>query len=79
MPSFFTVQRREGPRRIALDRPSAPAVLADECRYDGATAFLIIMAITFGLILPRMLFERVLPSPRMMRHDRSTHRSAVQD
>ena len=63
MPSFFTVQRREGPRRIALDRPSAPAALADECRYDGATAFLIIMAITFGLILPRMLFERVLPSP----------------
>jgi hypothetical protein len=30
---------------------------------SGATAFLIIMAMTFGLILPRMLFERVLPAP----------------
>jgi hypothetical protein len=29
---------------------------------SGATAFLIIMAMT-RLILPRMLFERVLPSP----------------
>ncbi len=29
----------------------------------GATAFLIIVAMTFGLILPRMLFERVLPAP----------------
>jgi hypothetical protein len=30
---------------------------------SGATAFLIIIAMTFGLILPRMLFERVMPSP----------------
>jgi hypothetical protein len=30
---------------------------------SDATAFLIIMAMTFGLILPRMLFERVLRSP----------------
>ena len=30
---------------------------------NGATAFLIVMAMTFGLILPRMLFERVLPAP----------------
>jgi hypothetical protein len=30
---------------------------------NGATAFLIIMAMTFGLILPRLLFERLLPTP----------------
>jgi hypothetical protein len=30
---------------------------------NAATAFLVIMAMTFGLILPRMLFERVLPAP----------------
>ena len=30
---------------------------------NGTTAFLIIMAMTFGLILPRMLFERILPAP----------------
>jgi hypothetical protein len=40
---------------------------------------LIIMAMTFGLILPRMLFERVLPAPAEKRHGRSTQRSAVQD
>ena len=28
-----------------------------------ATAFLVIMAMTLGLILPRMLFERFLPAP----------------
>jgi hypothetical protein len=30
---------------------------------NGAAAFLIIMAMTFGLILPRLLFERLLPTP----------------
>ena len=44
---------------------------------NGATAFLIIMAMTFGLILPRMLFERVLPAPAW--HGRSMRRTAVQD
>ena len=28
-----------------------------------AITFLIILAVTFRLILPRMLFERVLPAP----------------
>jgi hypothetical protein len=41
------------------------------------SAFLIIMAITLALVLPGMLFERVLPC--MMRHGRSMYRSAVQD
>jgi hypothetical protein len=35
------------------------------------------MAITLALVLPGMLFERVLPC--MMRHGRSMYRSAVQD
>ena len=43
--------------------PSAPAALLTSIVTNGATAFLIIMAMTFGLILPRMLFERVLPAP----------------
>jgi hypothetical protein len=30
---------------------------------NGATAFLTIMALMFGLILPRMLFDRVMPPP----------------
>ena len=39
------------------------AALLTSIAASGATAFLIIMAMTFGLILPRMLFERVLPAP----------------
>ena len=42
---------------------SAPATLLTTIAANGATAFLIITAMTFGLILPRMLFERVMPSP----------------
>jgi hypothetical protein len=30
---------------------------------NGGTAFLVVMAMTFGLSLPRMLFERFLPVP----------------
>jgi hypothetical protein len=41
----------------------AAAALPMSIVTSGATAFLIIMAMTFGLILPRMLFERVLPAP----------------
>jgi hypothetical protein len=43
--------------------PGAPAALLTSIVTNGATAFLIIMAMTFGLILPRMLFDRVLPAP----------------
>jgi hypothetical protein len=39
-----------------------PAVLTSIVA-NGTTAFLIILAMTFGLILPRMLFERFLPAP----------------
>jgi hypothetical protein len=35
----------------------APAALLTSIAARGATAFLIIMVMTFGLILPRMLFE----------------------
>jgi hypothetical protein len=42
--------------------PGAPAALLISIATSGATAFLIIMAMTFGLILPRMLFERAMPT-----------------
>jgi hypothetical protein len=41
----------------------APAALLTSIATNGATAFLIIIAMTFGLIVPRMLFERVLLAP----------------
>jgi hypothetical protein len=46
---------------------------------SAATAFLIIMAMTFGLTLPRTPFERGPPRRHEKRHGRSIHRTAVQD
>ena len=79
MPGFFLFNAATGLVELVSIGPSAPAALLTSIATSGATAFLIIMAMTFGLILPRMLFERVAPSPRMMRHDRSMHHSAVQE
>jgi hypothetical protein len=36
-------------------------------------------AATLALILPRMLFERFLPAPTSTRHERSSHRSTIQE
>ena len=50
-----------GKRRSSSD---GPAALLTSIATSGATAFLIVMAMmTLGLILPRVLFERVLPAP----------------
>jgi len=66
----FSVQRRDGLVELVSIGPSAPAALLTSIATSGATAFLIIMAMSFGLILPRMLFERVLPARSMKkRHD----------
>jgi hypothetical protein len=43
-------------------RPRGPAVLLTRIAVNGATAFMVILAMTFGLIMPRMLLERVLPA-----------------
>ena len=48
----------DGPRRIGLDRAVLTSIAT-----DGSAAFLIIMAVTLGLILSRMQFERRLPTP----------------
>jgi uncharacterized membrane protein YjjP (DUF1212 family) len=63
MPGFFLFNTATGLVELVSIGPSAPAALLTSVVTNGATAFLIIMAMTFGLILPRMLFERVLPSP----------------
>ena len=63
MPGFFLFNAATGLVELVSIGPSAPAALLTSIVTSGATAFLIIMAMTFGLILPRMLFERVLPSP----------------
>jgi len=63
MPGFFLFNAATGLVELVSIGPSAPAALLTTVVTNGATAFLIIMAMTFGLILPRMLFERVLPAP----------------
>jgi uncharacterized membrane protein YjjP (DUF1212 family) len=63
MPGFFLFNAATGLVEFFSIGPSAPTALLTSIVTSGATAFLIIMAMTFGLILPRMLFERVLPAP----------------
>jgi uncharacterized membrane protein YjjB (DUF3815 family) len=62
MPGFFLFNAATGLVELVSIGPSAPAALLTSIATNGATAFLIIMAMTFGLILQRMLFERVLPA-----------------
>jgi uncharacterized membrane protein YjjP (DUF1212 family) len=63
MPGFFLFNAATGLAELVSIGPSAPAGLLTSIAASGATAFLIIMAMTFGLIFPRMLFERVLSAP----------------
>jgi uncharacterized membrane protein YjjP (DUF1212 family) len=63
MPGFFLFNAATGLVELVSIGPGAPAALLTSIAANGATAFLIIMAMTFGLILPRMLFERVSPAP----------------
>jgi uncharacterized membrane protein YjjP (DUF1212 family) len=63
MPGFFLFNAATGLFELVSIGPSAPAALLTSIVTNGATAFLIIMAMTFGLILPRALIERVRPAP----------------
>jgi uncharacterized membrane protein YjjP (DUF1212 family) len=63
MPGFFLFNAATGIVELVSIGPSAPAALLTNIAANGAMAFLILMAMAFGLILPRMLFERVLPAP----------------
>jgi uncharacterized membrane protein YjjP (DUF1212 family) len=63
MPGFFLFNAATGLVELVSIGPNAPAALLTSIAANGATAFLIIMAMTFGLIVPRMLFERALPAP----------------
>jgi uncharacterized membrane protein YjjP (DUF1212 family) len=62
MPGFYLFNAATGLVELVSIGPNAPADLLTSIAASGATAFLIIMAMTFGLILPRMLFERVMPA-----------------
>ena len=63
MPGFFLFNAATSLVELVSIGSTAPAALLTSIATSVATAFLIIMAMTFGLILPRMLFERVVPAP----------------
>jgi uncharacterized membrane protein YjjB (DUF3815 family) len=63
MPGFFLFNTATGLVELVSIGPGAPAALLTSIVASGATAFLIIMAMAFGLILPRMLYERLSLSP----------------
>jgi uncharacterized membrane protein YjjB (DUF3815 family) len=64
MPGFFLFNTATGLVELVSIGPAAPAALLTGIVANSATAFLIIMAMAFGLIIPRMLYERLWPSPR---------------
>jgi uncharacterized membrane protein YjjP (DUF1212 family) len=63
MPGFFLLNAATGLVELISIGPGAPSALVTSIATNGAMAFLIIVAMTFGLIFPRMLFERVLSAP----------------
>jgi hypothetical protein len=63
MPGFYLFNAATGLFKLVSIGPGAPPALLTSVVANGTTAFLIVMAMTFGLILPRLLFERWLPAP----------------
>jgi uncharacterized membrane protein YjjP (DUF1212 family) len=58
MPGFFLFRAASTLLELVTVGPRASAELVPAVVANGVTAFLIILAMTVGLILPRMLFER---------------------
>jgi len=63
MPGFFLFHAASALSSLVLLAPGPSAELVTNGVANGATAFMIVLAMTFGLILPRMLFVRFLPAP----------------
>jgi uncharacterized membrane protein YjjP (DUF1212 family) len=64
MPGFFLFSAASSLVELVSIGPHAPVDLLIGIVTNGATAFLIILAMTFGLIFPRMLFARFLSPAR---------------
>jgi uncharacterized membrane protein YjjP (DUF1212 family) len=62
MPGFFLFRAASAVAQLVSIGPRSPPDLLAGIVVDGATAFLVILAMTFGLLLPHMLFERFLPA-----------------
>jgi uncharacterized membrane protein YjjB (DUF3815 family) len=63
MPGFFLFQAATALVELVSIGPGAPAFLLTSAAVNGTTAFLVILAMTLGLILPRLLYEHFRPVP----------------
>jgi len=61
IPGFFLFQMASAMVELVSMGPRAPATLLMNIAANGTTALLVMLAMTFGLILPRILLEHVLP------------------
>ncbi|TYL97729.1 threonine/serine exporter family protein [Bradyrhizobium rifense] len=61
MPGFFLFNAATGLVELLSIGPGAPVALLTSIAVSGTTALSIIMAMAFGLILPRLLYERLRP------------------
>jgi hypothetical protein len=57
MPGFFLFRLASARVELAASGESAPVDLVPSVVANGTTAFLIILAMSSGLIVPRMLFD----------------------
>jgi uncharacterized membrane protein YjjP (DUF1212 family) len=64
LPGFFLFNAATGLVELTSIGPNAPGALLTGIATNSVNALLIIMAITFGLVLPQMLFERMKTCPR---------------
>ncbi|MBR1206079.1 MULTISPECIES: threonine/serine exporter ThrE family protein [unclassified Bradyrhizobium] len=58
IPGFFLFTAASAVVALISAGPQAPITLLTDIAVNGVTAILVILAMTFGLILPRMLLER---------------------
>ncbi len=61
IPGVYLFQMASGLVDLAVLGANAPSALLPSVVSDGATAFMIIMAITLGLIAPKMIIDHHLP------------------
>ena len=78
MPGFFLFHAASALVELVSIGPRAPADLLTSVAVNGTTAFLVILAMALGLILPRLLFSTFLPRPNETRQGCSMDRNAVQ-
>ncbi|HUB47847.1 MAG TPA: threonine/serine exporter family protein [Acetobacteraceae bacterium] len=66
LPGFYLFHAASALAALVLASAPSPDLVTNGVA-NAATAFMIVLAMTFGLILPRMLFARFLPVPTLHR------------